>query len=819
MTGPLLQPPAPGGDACDAELAAFFWKLIGTEYLDDVGWNHERRILTPPTGHPTMGPRACPVIDCDSAVKGKRFCATCSARWRKSGLSREEYAAIPRTGRKVGVEDCRVPACGRPALDSGKMPLCRAHRYQFLQWGGTLKEFLADPQVEPLPGFGDCGVLACTRPAATDFRLGLCDRHSRQLSRMRRAGNHINEQEWLRTAPSGSYGAEISFRGLPDLVIAQLLFGLKIRCQKGARTDLGNLRALIDRTIRPASFAGATRSEQMPQPERNQETVQLLNGTRTAAVRACKTPESEYTKDVWDLAPFGHRGNLTFTKIGQPWLRQAAKRWARDYLSTVRSRSTNSHVQQHLHGLASLSETLRARPDRGLDPAALGRPDIENWLNRTRFLQEQGVLGAPTRWTYLRHVRHVLRHVRALGLTRAGEPMAGLPDDFVLTKTDIPKPPSSSEEAQDLPPEVMRVLCAHLDELEDQTCREMRVAVELLMDTGRRPEEVCKLRFDCLSRDRQGKPVLIYDNFKEQRIRRELPIHEPTAVLIRAQQEHVRRRFPDRDAGTLVLLPVLVMNPRGDKSIGSNHLSNMHRDWVESLPEIRLDDGTVFDREKIFPYAYRHSFAQRHADAGVGIDVLAGLLDHDSFESSRCYYRIKEKRLLEAVDKVTTLQFDRHGRRIWGAVTSLLEAERTRKAIGAVVVPFGTCFEPSNVAAGGGHCPLRFRCVGCDHFSTDVSYLPDLRAYLDDLLRNRERLRSMAEADAWALAEAAPSDEEINRVRRLIHRVTQEVDQLTDDERHQIRQAAATVRKMRQGFLGMPRIHQPLPDLRPERPA
>ncbi|WP_252844903.1 hypothetical protein [Actinoallomurus purpureus] len=164
--------------------------------------------------------------------------------------------------------------------------------------------------------------------------------------------------------------------------------------------------------------------------KRNQLVIQLLNRTRAAAVRACKTPEGEYAKDTWDLVPFGHRGNLVFTKIGQPWLREAAKRWARDYLSTVRSRSTNSHVQQHLHGLASLSESLRARPDRGLDPAALARADIENWLNRTRFLQEHGRLGAATRWTYLRHVRHILRQVRALGLTRPGEPMAGLPDDF-----------------------------------------------------------------------------------------------------------------------------------------------------------------------------------------------------------------------------------------------------------------------------------------------------------------------------------------------------------------------------------------------------
>ncbi|MET7685775.1 hypothetical protein [Streptomyces sp. NPDC005423] len=168
---------------------------------------------------------------------------------------------------------------------------------------------------------------------------------------------------------------------------------------------------------------------------------------------------------------------------------------------------------------------------------------------------------------------------------------------------------------------------------------------------------------------------------------------------------------------------------------------------------------------------------------------------------------------------MTNTQFDRHGTRIWGAVTSVLDAERTRRAVGAVVVPFGTCSEPSNVAAGGGACPLRFRCVGCDHFSTDVSYLPDLRSYLDDLLRQREKLRSMAEADDWARAEAAPSDAEITRIRRLIQRVTEDVDQLTEDERAEIQKAAAVVRQTRQNFLGMPRIRQPLPDLRPERPA
>jgi hypothetical protein len=59
----------------------------------------------------------------------------------------------------------------------------------------------------------------------------------------------------------------------------------------------------------------------------------------------------------------------------------------------------------------------------------------------------------------------------------------------------------------------------------------------LLIDTGRRPEEVCALPFDCLRRDKEGKYLLVYDNIKCQRPRRELPITDTTAHLIVAQQQ------------------------------------------------------------------------------------------------------------------------------------------------------------------------------------------------------------------------------------------------------------------------------------------
>ena len=71
----------------------------------------------------------------------------------------------------------------------------------------------------------------------------------------------------------------------------------------------------------------------------------------------------------------------------------------------------------------------------------------------------------------------------------------------------------------------------------------------------------------------------------------------------------------------------------------------------------------------------------------------------------------------------------------------------------------------------------------------------------------------------WARAEAMPSEEEIVRVRRLIARVQTGLEDLTAEERTHIDTAVAAVRRHRTVMIGMPRVRQVAPDLRPERPA
>jgi hypothetical protein len=183
----------------------------------------------------------------------------------------------------------------------------------------------------------------------------------------------------------------------------------------------------------------------------------------------------------------------------------------------------------------------------------------------------------------------------------------------------------------------MRQLCEQVALLDNgqPSSREIRLTIEVLIDTGRRPEEILRLPWDCLTHDTDGGAVLVYDNHKRDRRERRLPISQATAALITTQKERVHERFPDTPLAELVLLPTPHANPAGRKPISGGLLDLRHRDWVNQLPLMRLDEGAEFDKSKIVPYAYLHTYAQRHADAGVGIDVLAELLDHRNLDVPR----------------------------------------------------------------------------------------------------------------------------------------------------------------------------------------
>lgn len=807
--------------------------LTTPEFLAEIGWSDDFRVVIFPKYHPVLGGKECTVDQCTMLVHNKSIglCAGCADRWRKTGQpDLEVFVAIARPPYRAAYALCAVPGCARPQ-QSKSHRICASHHYlRTKTLDVPLNDFLSRSDLEPLASHGWCAVAACIRvrhssvsPYCPNHLLAWQSVRGDRQSDERSGDAAAVEERFRRTTTTIAVGCEISLRGLADRVVAELLFGLQQRTTSGVQTRTGQLRNLVDHIVRQQ----VTSVEQIELSALRQDVKIVCSNVVNEIRRSRITPESERHKDLWDVSVFGMTGTVRFDAISQPWLREAVKIWAYNDLPRRRgSTHAKDSIRMEIRSMGELSESLRLqRPgDRGMRPELLSRSDVAGFMNRMAFQHASGVLSSGSRITMLSCVRRVLSRMRSMGLTQPGEAMAGLPDDFVLHEEDIPTAPRFDPQGRDLPAEVMRHLCAHLHILDEMFIPEVRVAVELSMDTGRRPDEICQLGFDCLERDGSGKPVLIYDNIKSNRPGRRLPITESTAGIIVGQQQRVRKRYPTEPAGSLKLLPAKTRNPHGTRGVTDNWIARQHRMWVSTLPEIRLATTTdiastqpatlrPFDMVKVILYAYRHTYCQRHADAGVGIDVLAELMDHRSTATTQGYYRVGEERRRDAVDRLTTMHFDRHGTKIWHEAKALLDSEHVRRAVGQVAVPYGTCSEPSNVAAGGGDCPIRFRCIGCAHFATDVSYLPDLEAYLADLLRSRERLRSALDADDWAKTEATPSEDEISRIRHLISRINTETDQLSPEERRDIEESIAVVRKARNRTVGLgtPRIRSSLP--------
>ncbi|CAM5610352.1 tyrosine-type recombinase/integrase [Streptomyces coeruleorubidus] len=830
VTAAPLRPTAGSEEDKDASRTAELRAAVGQEILDLLGWSDEVGMLFFPYDHHLLGMPKCRVTGCSQASVARQLCEGCRLRWRQAGRPDvDEYVEHARPGtRRTGVEDCSVKGCPRP-FQSWRKPVCSTHLGQLTRLQVTLEEFLVRDDVVPLPAFGHCEVLACHRKR--DGRSPYCHGHRvRWSSAVKRGLSTHDEARWRRTTAPVSANNEVSLRGLADRVVAEILYGIQARTREGLHTTQPVLRTLTNR-LRELELPSLTAVDldQVSRGERG-----FCSSLVTQVGRFGLTPEGERAKDVWNGAVFGHAGYLRFTGIHQPWLRSAAKEWAFFSLPQRRGKAIAT-CQEVVSAFALLSESLQLqREDCGNDIQAVGRRDITAFTNRLSYLRHTGVISARRTVVISRYVRSNLARMRSLGLTRSGEPLHGLPDDFALLAEDIPDDPEDTEAGKDLPPEVMRQVCEHLPSLAGtkRNGNENRVATELLIDTGRRPTEICQLRWDCLEQDSTGQNVLIYDNYKSGRKGRRLPISQATAGVITRQQELIRTDFPLTPTAELMLLPTRVGNPHGRKAIGAGWLSGRHREWIQSLPEflvptrVEINGQQVtkmlpFEKPKIFLYAYRHTYCQRHADQGIQPDVLQSLMDHRQLATTQRYYRVGEQRKREAVDRVSTMQFDRHGNRTWRQAKELLDDEYARRAVGEVQAPYGVCVEPSNVAAGGHACAVRFRCIGCDDFRTDASYLPDLEAYLADLLRNRERLAAFTSADDWAKAEATPSDEEITRVRRLVRRVREDLDALTDEDRAQIKEATSVLRRSRRHIvgLGMPRVGPPMPDFHPGRTA
>lgn len=811
--------------------------LIDWPALRRLGWDAKREVFAPAASDPVFGFAECATAGCGQVAETNRWglCCGCLTRWRRScpEASLEEFCATapPRVNKKIGglCLVCRAPGHERPAHWQG---LCGSCVSTMGQRGQDVADYInGDDQFGPAAprrSFGCCRVATCERWSA-HREPALCETH--YISWVR-TGQHAGQTlaAWCTRQRTLDYdGRTVVLRGLHERAQLQMLYGLWCRAQAERRTT-PQVGQMVVNLLWAQGAAGVV---DLDVDRIHDERRLFVVFTRDQLRLAMATPDTEAASDDWDLRVFGRAGKgLHFGQIHQAWLKQAAKCWARERLDTM---GAVGHLERLAQALGVFSESLdRHRLDRGAEPAALCRADMLAFSNDLAHLEAAGRLSRHGRGSLLRGVAQFLREARGIGLARPGGPLAGLPEDVMLGSHDQVRGEHADpdDHPRALPQVVVDQLLskAALELLEANHGAGARAMVELEAEVGRRTGELCGLRWGCLASDEvldesgrsRPAPVLVHDMPKVGIHNYHLPISEEAAEAIRAQQARVRERYPDTPTSDLALFPTTVKNPRGTKVGTVGYFGSFFRAWINGLPDLVGPGGEPYDRSAVIIYSFRHCYAQRHADQGTPIEVLAALMGHRQLSTTQGYYRVTQQRKRKAVDLLAKFQVDRAGERSRPGLERLLEAEHLRDAVGQVAVPFGICTNPTNIKAHGQSCPFRHQCFGCSHFRSDPSFLPELRAYLARLLADRERLRAaVPELEEWARNGAIPSAEEIAGIRRVIDRCQEIMAELTAAERAQIDEAIAMLRRGRAQldtsvpvrFVGL--IGQPSPTLFP----
>ena len=821
----------PGGER--AVLAS----LMDWPALRRLGWDPGRRLFAPARGDPVFGFAECRTVSCDQVSATSRFglCDRCLGRWHQSaaGTTVEEFCVSEpaRPGKLTHALClvCRTPGHERPVHYQG---LCGACASVMGQRGQGVAEYInGDHQYGPAvprASFGRCKAAACQR-WAHHGQPALCASHYvRWISEGRPAGEAFGP--WcVRQRNFDADKRVVDLAHIGEQARLEVLYGLQCRARAERRTT----PAVVQMVVNLLQDDQVPSVFDLPVDHIHDERRLLVSFIRDRVTLALASPEIEVTNDDWDLRVFGRSGEgLHFGQIRQAWLKEAAKHWARERLATAAAAGPLERVAQ---ALGVFSESLRRhRSDRGDDPAGLSRADVLAFSGDLAHLEAAGRLSRHGRRSLLAGVAQLLSEARGMGLARPGGPLAGLPDDVTISPSDRLRPQRGDpgDQGRALPQVVIDQLLAPaaLDALEAGHGIDVRAMVELQAEVGRRTGELCQLRWQCLSfsevpgeaSQARSAPVLVHDMPKVGIRGYHLPITQHAAGIIAAQQTRVQQRYPGTATSALALFPAVHKNPRGVKACAVDFFTPHFRAWADSLAPLTGPGGQPYDSSGIVPYSFRHSYAQRHADSGTPVEVLAALMGHTQLTTTQGYYRVTQKRKRKAVDLLAALQVDRNGDRSRPTVARLLEAEHARDAVGQVAVPFGTCAEPTNVKAHGQACPFRHQCFGCTHFHSDPSFLPELRAYLGRLLADRERLRAAApELQDWARNTAIPSAEETAAVRRIIDRCQDLLAGLPDDERARAEEAIDLLHRSRAQldttipvrFLGM--IGQPSPTLFP----
>jgi integrase len=661
---------------------------------------------------PVFGHRPCRVVGCRRTGRTHGLCPGHDCRWTAAGRpDLDHFVAItnPKMQKYQRPGPCLVPGCQRGIRRA--VGLCQAHdalwrRHGEPELGPWLDQLPATKQPDD-PSL-TCRVGWCDlwpEPTAT-----LCQVHHRRWLRrgrpdIARLVDELNDER--------QPGYEvIDLRPLPPRLRLELQYALQRRRDDGrVKTHPSTIQVVVSFLVQSHAQSLLDRSLPEWRDAWNQRyKARRANYLLAAFAFAHRMIEDlhlgsgwdlEFPRDVWRLRSLGFDSDIrvNFGRIGQPWLKELAKRWLRQRLSSGLSLN---NIYASMQAINAFSHFLSSSTPKVKSSAQVDRLLLERYL---ADLSTQRI-GLATRVTRVGQLNTFLTAVRMHGWD------SSLPANAVFLREDYPK------RGEQLPRALSEHVMAQLEDpgnLNRWTQPVWRLVTIILMRCGLRGGDALRLPSDCIVRDRNQAPYLKYFNGKMKR-EALVPIDHDLEQEIDEQQRRNQTRWPQ---GTPVLFPRRSANPDGTRPVGPAGYRAALIAWLKQC-DIRDEYGSPIT---LTPHQWRHTLGTRLINRDVPQDVVRQILDHSSHTMTAHYARLADttiRRHWERAQKVdvhgNTVIFDPDG--------PVADAEWAKQRLSRATqaLPNGYCGLPLARS-----CPHANACLTCPMFLTTSEFLPQHR--------------------------------------------------------------------------------------------
>jgi len=651
-----------------------------------------------------MGGPVCMAVDCERIGVLAGMCNAHHQRWAKAG--RPEVQAwtstvSPNTRWLDEPPACDVASCRRARREGG---VCHSH---FLRWRRAgrpdLAAWVAGGSGPPLRAGVACRLGGCGLDA--EGNAGLCRTHR---SRWVRHGRPPIEFYLLSCE---SFGRDrFDLRALPMPMRIEVAYAIQRRVdERRTKTRPDLLRRLL--TQLPASGATSllerTPAEWTADLGFSTERGSVAHRFLLDAIGFLRDLiegvgwDAEYPRDVWLLRRIGYPGRdkaLRFDLIESTWLRSLTKRWVRWRLST------GIGVGTVIADVRAVTTFARSCPSLQHGPEAVTREQLEVYLGHLALIYPD----AKTRKGQIGSLAGLLRTARQHGW----EPRIDASVD--IYREDYPRLSVAAPRA------LSEVVMAQLERetnLARFTDSRGRLVAKILMGTGLRVGDACRLSLDCLVRDSQGAPYLHYKNHKMSRDAF-VPIDVELAEAISVQQQAVLADFP---AGTC-LLPRPTRNPDGLIAFSTATFRGELAVWLLAC-DMRDELGRPVH---VTPHQWRHTFGTRLINSDVPQETVRRLLDHTSHQMTAHYARLSDKTIRDQWERARKVNVA--GEELPAETGPLAEAVWMKNNLtrAKMALPNGYCALPLQQ-----RCEYANACLTCPVFVTTAEFLPQYHRQLD----------------------------------------------------------------------------------------